>query len=160
MGKPREVGRPLRCGPESCERRAVEDERLVRGDRLFQGKPRKLVTESHGAVRLHQHSGGEAFVECRESLSRGLLQQRQLGLRRRNRDGVDQRPRGGREPRSTSENGVANRLGDLLARREHLGDEERIAARLLVQGGRVDSVRLGELRDCLGGEWRDFQPPT
>ena len=68
-------------------------------------------------------------------------------MRRRDRDGVEQRARGGREPRSPGKHGVTHRLGDFLSGREHLGHEERIAAGTLVQGAAVDTVRLGETRD-------------
>ena len=58
MRQPSEVGRPLGCGPESCKRRPVEDEPPVRGDSFLDGEPSQLVTKGHGAVRLHEHSGG------------------------------------------------------------------------------------------------------
>jgi hypothetical protein len=79
-------------------------------------------------------------------------------MRRRDRDRVEQCARGGREPGGAGEHGVAHRLGDLLPRGEHLGDEEGIAARPLVQGGAVDTVCRCQARNAVRRERRERQP--
>jgi hypothetical protein len=120
----------------------------------------KLVAERHSAVFFHEHPRGEALVERGQGIRCGLFEERELGMRRRDRDGVEQRARCGGEPRSAGEHGVAHRVGDLLSGGEHLGDEERIAAGPLVQGGAVDTVRLRDTRNPARGERCEPEPQT
>ena len=79
-------------------------------------------------------------------------------MRRRDRDRVEQGARGGSEPRSAGEHRITHRLRDFLSGREHLGDEERIAAGPLVQGGAIDTMRRRQARNPLGRERCESQP--
>ena len=62
-------------------------------------------------------------------------------------DGVEQRPCGSIEPCDAGEDGIADRFGHVgHAGAEHLHNEERIAARPLVQLVSVDASGLGQSR--------------
>ena len=153
MRQPSEVGRPrgpeLQASPGGgrapgpgrlLPRRRAEparDERPRRrsSPRAFRRLGIRRVPESPGEDRL------AARAACGGAIATASSSARAAG-----------------EPRGASKHGVANGLGYHLSRCEHLGDEEGVAAGSLVERGAVDSMRLGEVSDCLGREWRQRQP--
>ena len=87
------------------------------------------------------------------SIARDLLEQPQLRPRRRDRDRVEQRPGAGGQAGRSGEHGVAHALGERPpARRERLGDVERVAACDAVKLGGVDLVGPREVVDRALGE--------
>ena len=84
------------------------------------------------------------------------LQEPHLGLRGRDRDRLEQPARRAERRATRGEHRVAHGVRDLArARRQHLGDEEGVAAGLAVEVLRVDRVGLGELADGVRRERRD-----
>ena len=129
-----------------------------RRDRLLDGEAGELVPERH-ARRL-----GVSMPEARHSSSRRRLagerlEQPELGVRRDDRDRLEQRLRGGAEARGAGEHRFPDRVRDRSrSRGERLDDEERVAGGLAVELVGVDAVRLGELRDRRRRERGEPQP--
>ncbi len=99
-----------------------------------------------------QHARAQALLEAGELvLGRERLEQPQLGVRPRDRDGAQQRRGRRAEARGAGEDGVADRGRDVaLAGGQHLGEEERVAGRAPVELLGVEAVGLGQRRDRLG----------
>ena len=92
------------------------------------------------------------------ALSRDSVEEPELGLRRRDRDRLEQRPRRGADARHAGEHRVTDRgRGLALSGSQHLGDEEGVAGGRAVELVRVEPVRLGELRDGHRRERRECQ---
>ena len=89
--------------------------------------------EADGPIRLEQHPGVHAVREAQELRRRDDLEQQELGLRGLAGNDVEQAPRGRGEPGGAREDGVAHGRGDFVPCREHLGDEERVAAGAAMQ---------------------------
>ena len=136
VGEPREVqarrpaARPARRAPTGAARASA----------AARSTPRPRAGRARAGTRLPRRRtrsmpGGEALVEARPIDSPGdRLEQPELGLRRDDRDRLEQRPPRGAQPSRPREHGVADRVGDRVgAGRERLDDEERIACGLGVE---------------------------
>ena len=137
------------------ERTTVKAARAGGRDRLLDGQSGELVPERGLPVSGHEHTRRDARVEPRVDLAGECLDQPRLGVRRRDRNGVEHVSCAGREAPRSRENGVPHRRGDLRPTRgENLGHEECVAGRRAVELVRVDPVRLGESSNCVRGEGR------
>ena len=106
-----------------------------------------------------EHPRPEAFVEGVERAERDCTEQPKLGVLRDDGDGVEEIACGRREARRAREDRVADRRGHgVRSTFEHLADEERVARRLRVQIVRVDRVRRGKRRDCVGRQRLEMNP--
>ena len=84
----------------------------------------------------------EALVEMLELSAEQHLQQPDLGPLGNARDGVKDPPGAVPHQRGSREDSIADGLRELsTADGQDLGDEERVAARALMQGGAVDVMR-------------------
>ena len=128
-------------------------------ERLLDRETGELVAEGD-AVRVRGHDARrQALVQAVQLGRRERLEQPDLGVRRGDRDRLEQLARGRRKSRQTSEDRVAHGVRDLArARREHLGDVERVAVGLAMKLGGVDLVGTGQLADGPLGERRDREP--
>jgi hypothetical protein len=109
---------------------------------------------------VRDHPGCEALGETGDVGSDQRFHQPQLDLWRRDRDRLENRRRRRAETGSAREDRVLDCRGELLCTRcEHLDGEERIPSRLREQRVGIDTVRLGETRDCSSGERQDLEAP-
>ncbi len=122
--------------------------------------PRELVPERDPARCVDEDPGLGALVEAGELAVEHRLEEPQLRLGRHDRDRVQEVARPVGEPRHPGEHGLADGVRDRTAGGEHLGHEERVAARLPVQLGPVRTLRGGEHRHGVDGERLDRQPET
>ena len=155
----RDVGLPerrLRRAPRSAAR--WRSRRSWGGDRRLDRLARELVPERDLTRRVDEDSGRGALVEPGEVALEHRLEQPQLGLGRDDRDRVEEVSRLLREPRHPCEHGLPDGVRNRPAGREHLGHEERVAARLPVQLGPVQPAPGGERRHGVDGERVDGQP--
>ncbi len=140
----------------ACERAqgaAVKLVAAVGRHRLLDRHPLDLVAEGDSVAVDAQHPRRQALLDERQLDRRDLLEQPQLRTRRRDRDRVEQRPGAGGQAGRSGEHGVTHALGERRpARREGLGDVERVAARHPVKLGGVDLVRPREVVDRALGE--------
>ena len=137
------------------ERTTVKAARAGGRDRLLDGQSGELVPERDLPVSGHEHTRRDALVEPRVDRAGERLDQPRLGVRRRDRNGVEHVSCAGREAPRSRENGVPHRRGDLRSTRcENLSHEECVAGRRAVELVRVDPVRLGESSNCVRGEGR------
>ena len=142
---------------QRCERDTMKASCAGGRDRLLDGQSGELVPERDVPVGGDEHTRGDALVESRVDRAGERLEQPRLGVRRRDRNGVEHVSRAGREAARSSENGVANRRGDLRSTgSEHLRHEECVAGGRAVEFLRVDPVWLGESSDCDRGEGRKW----
>ena len=159
VGEPREVDLPPGRAGERGQGAPMERERAVRRQRLLDGDAGDLVAERDGAARRAQHPGGEALLEVAELAACQLLQQPELGPRRRDRNRVEQRAGARAETGGARQHGVADAVGHRgAARRERLGDEERVAGRAAVELLRVDAVQTRERGDRPRRQRREREP--
>src|SRR6185312_10191704 len=102
--------------------------------RLLDREPRQLVSERNVGGALNQHSRGQAFIEAIDELAGKRLKQGELNVSGKDGDRFKQRARSAGQQRRASQNRVADGVRDLsVSGGEDLGDEKRIAARLVVQ---------------------------
>ena len=124
-----------------------------RSDRFHNRQAGQLVPERDAGVDRNEHPRAEAFVDAGIGLSRERVDEPPLGMRRRNRHGIENLPRLRCQPGGAREHGVTNRGGHLLSTGfEHLGHEEGIAAGQCVETVGVDAVRVGEPCNRIPGE--------
>ncbi len=137
----------------------MEVEQPVGSDRCLHRDACELVPERHRARPRDQHSRRHAILQARERVRGQRLEQPQLRLRRHDRNGLEERPSIGVEPRGAREHGVPDGRRDVLRpRRQHLADEERVTGGPCVEVGRVHRARLRELRDGRPRQPGDAQP--
>jgi hypothetical protein len=131
-----------------------------RVDRLLHGAARELMPE-RDVVALHlEDAGGEALVECARRPVEHTREQLELRVPPDNGGGIGDLAGGAAELCGASEDRVADALGNArAARRQHLGDEERITAGQPVELGGVDLRALGECLHAALGERRKRDPP-
>ena len=144
VGEPREVDLPPGRAGERGQRAPVEREPRGPAAAPPRSATRAISCRNATASRSRaQHPGGEALLEMAELAAGQRLQQPELGARRRDRHRVEQRagrPAPSRAARaSTASRTLSGTRG--AARRERLGDEERVAGRPAVELVRVDAVR-------------------
>jgi hypothetical protein len=155
-----DVGIRASVSSECHERALVQPDASLGRDRLLDRQSGKLVPKRDARALRGQDARSQALIETVDELARERIQQRQLELPGNDRDGVEQPPRRRRQARGPCKHCVAHTLRDLLAsRREHLGDEERVAARAAVQLLGIDSVRAGQLRDRSSRQRIQLHPP-
>ena len=137
----------------------MERHRAIRRQRLLDGETGQLVAEGDAVGLRGDHPRGQALLEVRQIGGRQRLEQPHLGVRRHDGDRLEQAGAGAdRRARraSTASRTVAGISPG--ARREHLGDVERIAVGAAMQIDRIDPVRLGQLADRPLRERRDDDP--
>ena len=131
----------------------------IRRQRLLQCQPRQLVPEGDAALSGDDHPRGDALLEMLDLVWGKRVQQRDVGVRRRDGNRLEEPLRGRRQPRGTSEHRVADgRRHRQDAGRENLGDEEGVAAGLPVELLRVEAVRRCELSNGFLGKGREPEP--
>ena len=157
--EPRELGRAAGWVGERRERLLMKSDPPVRRQRLLNGEARELVAECHTCRGGREHAGGQAFVELVDDIRCERLEEPELDRGRHDRRRLEQRARRRAQARGAGEHGVPDRVRDLvLARRQHLRDEERISRRLAVELVRVDAVRLGKRRHRRRREGLELEP--
>jgi hypothetical protein len=160
MRQPRRVGTAFAGAPHCGENLPMQRYTAVRGDRVLDCQPCQLVTERHGPIHRTQHSRGEALVEMVDLRAQQLLEQPHLHVLRYDRQGVQHAPSRVAELRGASQDRVADRGRDVApAGCQNLGDEERVAARTLVQRRRVDPLRGRQPADRLERQRLQREPP-
>ena len=115
--EPREIGASPDRRRQRAERAARELHAAMRRERLLDHDAGDLVPEADGVALGAQHARRETRVEPDGLAAEQRLEQPQLGARRLDRDGVEQRARVVVEPRRAGQHGVAHGLGDLAAAR-------------------------------------------
>ena len=143
---------------EEPQRPPVQVDRALRRQRFLDRRPRDLVAEPHGAPGGLQHPRRQTLVERPDLVARDGLEQRDLRLGGDDRDGFEQRSTLRIQTREARQDGVAHGLGNLLAGREHLADEKRVAVGAPVEGLRVEFRVRGQPFDSTGGERFDSLP--
>ncbi len=137
-GDPRRVARQKRLQHEP-----VQADRSRRRHRLQHRLPRQLVAERERRAFAAQHAGRQALIDRPALGGRQLAQQPGLCARPGHRGRVEHGAGRGRQASGARQhrvlNGGGNALHGLRCCREHLGDEERIACGLRVQGRCIDS---------------------
>ena len=150
VGQTGRVDRPGRRRRERPEHLAVERYPPVGGDRVFDRKPRQLVSERDRRLLVDQHSGVQTRLELREVHAADGFEQPQLSPCGDDRGGLEQPARRRRERRRPREHRVAHGFRDVRVHRgQRLGDEERVPAGPLEQPRRVHPGRLGQRPDRL-----------
>ena len=131
----------------------------MHGDRLLDRESRQLMGERHRPRPGDNDARADAFLQTLRAVARKRVEQPQLRLATRHRDGVQQHPRPGTELRDATEHRVADGGGDLLARRrQRLGDEEGVSGRLGVELVPLRAVWRRELSDGVARERRKPEP--
>ncbi len=149
------VGPPAERG----ERTAMEAQPASRLERLLDREPRQVVAELDRTRALSEHPRRERLLEGADVLARQRFEEPQLGARRGDGDGVEQRTRIVGETGRAGEHGIAHGFRDgAVAAREHLRDEERVPAGQPVQLDGVDLPRGGQLGDGVLRERRHREP--
>jgi hypothetical protein len=129
----------------------MERDSTLGRQRLLDREPGKLVPETNVVLAGNQHPRGEAFVEAAGAVPDERVEQPQGRPRRRDGDCVERGSSGPGQSRGAREHCVLDRRRNrVVARREHLGDEERVSAGQAVELRRVDSCRLRQLGHGLG----------
>ena len=148
MGEPGEVGAHRRRESRERERPPVQREPAMRAP-ADSSTARRASSCRKATPRASPTSmpGGDAFVEAADDVAGERLEQPELGMLRNDRGRFEQSPRRGSSRRRGRARRRAPSAGLLVAGRERLGDEERVAAGLAVELAGVDAVRLGEARD-------------
>ena len=90
--EPREVRSALGSASERRERFPVQGELGVGRQRLLDGEAGELVAEGHAPGCRRQHAGRQAFLEAVGGLTGERVEEPELGLRRRDRHRLQQRP--------------------------------------------------------------------
>ena len=156
MREPRRArrARPARPAPRDAGRRAGPAEARPRSSRVRSRGGSATASPSARSI-----PGRQARVELRQLVRRDPLEQPDLRSWPRDRDGLQQPPRGGGQARRAGEHGVAHAAGRAhAAAREHLGHEERVAAGPRMQAGAVDAVRRRQPRDRVPRQRLDGHP--
>ncbi len=144
---------------ERDEDRFVQSSAAVRCERALDGEPCELVAEGDAVPVGADHARLETGVEPVELGRDDLLEQPELGSERDHGNRLEQPSRRRVEERHAREHGVANRLRQLpAARREDLGDKERVPERQSVDRIRIGPERRSEFSDRLQRETRHRQP--
>ncbi|MGH2887186.1 MAG: hypothetical protein ACRDPA_31575, partial [Solirubrobacteraceae bacterium] len=114
------------------------------------------MPERDRSILVNEHPGAQAGFQLREVLASDGLEQPQLGSRRYHCRRLEQPAGRRRELRGPREHRVADGGGYVHpGRRERLGDEERIAARLLEQLLHIHRGGLGQRPHGVERERRD-----
>ena len=159
VGDAGRVPRAARARRKRRGRAAMERHPAMGRQRLLDGQARQLVAERDAVGLRGDHARGQALLQMVELVGRERLQEPDLGLRRRDRDRLEQAARGLGQARDPRQDRVAHRGRDhARPRREHLGHVEGVAVRPAVQVRGVDPVRLGELADGRRRQRRDRDP--
>ena len=131
-----------------------------RRDRLEDGLPGELVAKRQAVALRLQHPEADARLGRLVDVLADLGQELGLDPRADDGGGLQQRPTRGGQAASPRQHRVADGGGNAAAAgREHLADEERIAAGLLVQGHRVDAAVGHERAHRLGGQRGERHTP-
>ena len=115
VGKAREIRSALGSACERCECFPVQGEPRVGRQRFLDGEAGELVAECHATGLGREHPGRQAFLEAVGGVTRERVEEPELGLRRRDRDCLEQRPRRGAHTRHAGEHRVADRGRDLAS---------------------------------------------
>lgn len=139
VSEPGGVGRAGRWPCERGDGEPVETDAAARLDRVLDRPPSELVAELDRSGARPKHSRPETFLERIGLVRRQRVEQPELDPRRRDRDGVEQRPRRRAQRGSASEHGVPDRSWNLtVSGGQHLCDEEGVATGLAVELASVD----------------------
>jgi hypothetical protein len=137
----------------------MEGDAAVRWQRDLHGHAGELMPEGHAGGGRGQYPRGEAFLDAVHGPRFERLQEAEVGLRRDDRYRLDHASGSGRQPGRPGEHSILDSLRESAAtRREHLADEERIAAGVVIQLGRVDAVRRGQLGHSASRQRGEAQP--
>jgi hypothetical protein len=162
LGVVRETGQvALAAGwvRERFECSSVQLDPPVGRDRLIDREAHELVAKRDALGSRREHARRQALVETIEHLPGEPLQQPELRLGQDDRDRLEEPPRGRREARGTRKDRVPHRVRHLVdSRRQHLDDEERVAASLAIELARIHAVRLGEARNRGRRQSRELEP--
>jgi hypothetical protein len=156
VGEPGNVVLGQTRGFQLVEHGPMKEEPLVGRNGLEDDQPRQLMAEDEQVSLRPQHPAVETLVDG-AGLGPGDGSQ-QPGLDARTDDGSrveDGLPRQG-EAGGPGQDGIADSGRHfVLPGGEHLGDIERVAARLLVQGPGVEGATGNELADTFDCQWRE-----
>ena len=118
--------------------------------------PSDLVTEAdHSVIGDHQQAAADALIEPRLVVGGcdDRCEQARFDPTGHDRRSIEHTPSVPGQPRRTSEHGIAHRLRHLgSAGAEHLGDEERIPAREVMELVGIERAALGEFADGIEGQ--------
>ena len=146
---------------ESCEGRAMEAQPTPRLNRLLDRQARELVAERDRARRrFDQHPRVQTFLQCgqirRRPTSRAATAPPAAATIATASSSARASPLSRAARASTASRTVAGIPP--FPEAQHLGHEEWVAGCDPVELARVDAVRLGELRDSLERERREWHP--
>ena len=135
----------------------MQDDPPVRADRLLDREPRELVAERHRAALAAQHARGEARIDLGHLIPQHPVSTH-ISAFGDTTATASSTPWAGTPSRLPREHGIAHRRGNVGAPAgQHLGDEERIARRALVELTGIDAARARELGDGVVRERRQAQ---
>ena len=150
VGQPQQILLPGRRRGQRGERDGVQAGPAAGRQRLLDDLPCDLMPELDRVAAEHHDAGRQAVVEHRQGARRQRFEQPRLDRAGHHRRRVDQVAGRSAEPRGPREHRVLDRRRHRLGSRpEHLGDEERVAARSRVQLPGVDVRRQREPGDGL-----------
>ena len=129
-----------------------------RSERRLDGAARQFVAERQRDVVQLEDACGQAVVDRRRRRMNGFADEPQLGLTRHHRDELRHRSRLRRQVGQPHAQRSLHAPRHAVVRREHLGDEERIATRQGVQIGRVTSRAPRQSLHRGHRQWRRLDP--
>ena len=135
-------------------------ESTLRRKAPFDRESHELVPERDPGRIDDQHPGSDTLVDERRRRFGQRLEEPWLDVLRNDRSGTDQLPGFPAEPHGTREHGICDRGGyRFLAGRQHLDDEEGIAAGPAVELLVVEHRSRRQLRDRGARQWPETESP-
>ena len=150
-------------GPASDRRASAASAFLCKATFAFGGndldrEAGKLVAECNLPRFGHEHAGGQAFLEPVGGLPRHFVEKPELGVGRRDRDCLEQRPRRRTDARHASEYRVRTVGGISSSPAASTSVTKKgVAGGRAVELVRIEPVRLGELGYRSRGKRREPQ---
>jgi hypothetical protein len=160
VSQPRRLDLAGRTGTEPGQRPPVQVRRPTRRHRGLDRDPDQLVAERDDATIGDDQTALGALIQVGGRAPRYRLDQPWFGPDPEAGQGVQRVPGARGKARGPGEDRVAHggRYGGVVVA-EHLGDEERVAARTVMQLGRVDPAARREPGDGRRREHRHREPP-